>query len=266
MRYIVATLIALNLLFLYFNFSGETATEIERTMPLKKDSTASIQLLREAGTSRKRQMEQVVNNPVQLVEEVEEVERVEEVGEVEDAGDVEEVERVAEVAEIKEKETNCKAVGPFSSLTTGQSVLERLLSMDLVVQLKALDSLLDEYYYRVLIPPVESLEVAFRNLRELQSLGIDSYVITQGEDSLGISMGVYSTALRAEEVRQKLSKDGYPTNVRQVSRIAREYWIFSLDGGDLDVREEVMKSIQSKYPNASYGLQNCVKAPQELEE
>jgi hypothetical protein len=239
MRYIAVTLIALNLLFLYFNLSGEHATEIEQPMPRGKDNTASIQLLREAGTSRKRQMEQVVNNPVQLVEEVEEVE---------------------------EKETNCKAIGPFSSLTTGQAVLERLISMDLGVQLKALDSLLEEYYYRVLIPPVESLEVAFRNLRELQSLGIDSYVITQGEDSLGISMGVYSNAFTAEEVRRKLSKDGYPTSVRQVSRISREYWIFSLDDGDLDVGEEVMKSIQSTYPNASYGLQNCIQAPQELEE
>jgi hypothetical protein len=254
MRYIAVTLIVLNLLFLYFNLSGEHATEIEQTLPREKDNTASIQLLREAGTSRKKQieqMEQVVNNPVQLVAEVEEVEGVE---------------GVEEVEEVEEKQTNCKAIGPFSSLTTGQAVLERLISMDLAVQLKALDSLLEEYYYRVLIPPVESLEVAFRNLRELQSLGIDSYVITQGKDSLGISMGVYSTALRAEEVRQKLSKDGYPTNVRQVSRIAREYWIFSLDDSDLDVGEEVMKSIQSKYPNASYGLQNCIKAPQELEE
>jgi hypothetical protein len=254
MRYIAVTLIALNLIFLYFNFSGEHATEIEQTTPRAKDNTASIQLLREAGTSRKRQMEQVVNNPVQLVEEVEGVEGGEEVA----GGE--------EVGEVEEKETSCKAIGPFSSLTTGQAVLERLISMDLAVQLKALDSLLEEYYYRVLIPPVESLEVAFRNLRELQSLGIDSYVITQGEDSLGISMGVYSNAFTAEEVRRKLSKDGYPTSVRQVSRIAREYWIFSLDDGDLDVGEEVMKSIQSEYPNASYGLQNCIKAPQELEE
>ena len=138
--------------------------------------------------------------------------------------------------------------------------------MDLAVQLKALDSVLDEYYYRVLIPPVESLEVAFRNLRELQSLGIDSYVITRGEDSLGISMGVYSNAFTAEDVRRKLARDGYPTNVRQVSRIAREYWIFSIGDGDLDVEEEVMKSIQSKYPNASYGLQICVRETQELAE
>ena len=236
MRYIAVTLIALNLLFLYFNLSGEQATETEQALPQEKDNTPSVQLLREAGTSRKRQMEQVVNNPVQLVEEVE------------------------------EKETNCKAIGPFSSLTTGQAVLERLISMGLVVQLKALDSLLEEYYYRVLIPPVESLEVAFRNLRELQSLGIDSYVITQGEDSLGISMGVYSNAFTAEEVRRKLAKDGYPTSVRQVSRIAREYWIFSLDDGDLDVEEEIMKSIQSKYPNASYGRQICVEETPDMEE
>jgi hypothetical protein len=233
MRYIAVTLIALNLFFLYFNLSREPATETERELSQAKDNTPSIQLLREAGTSRKRQMEQVVNNPVKLVE---------------------------------EKETNCKAIGPFSSLTIGQAVLERLISMDLAVQLKALDSVLDEYYYRVLIPPVESLEVAFRNLRELQSLGIDSYVITQGEDSLGISMGVYSNAFTAEEVRRKLARDGYPTSVRQVSRIAREYWIFSMDDGDLDVEEEIMKSIKSKYPNASYGLQICVRETQELEE
>jgi hypothetical protein len=233
MRYITITLIALNLLFLYFNLSREHATETKPELPQGKDNTPSIQLLREAGISRKRLMEQVVNNPVQLV---------------------------------AEKESNCKAVGPFSSLTIGQEVLERLISMNLAVQLKALDSVLDEYYYRVLIPPVESLEVAFRNLRELQSLGIDSYVITQGEDSLGISMGVYSNAFTAEDVRRKLARDGYPTSVRQVSRIAREYWIFSINDGDLDVGEEAMKSIRSKYPNANYGLQFCVQETQDLEE
>lgn len=233
MRYIAVTLIVLNLFLLYFNLSREQAAETKQELHRVEGNTTSIQLLREAGTSRKRQMEQVVNNPVQLVE---------------------------------EKETNCKAIGPFSSLTIGQAVLERLISMDLAVQLKALDSVLDEYYYRVLIPPVESLEVAFRNLRELQSLGIDSYVITQGEDSLGISMGVYSNAFTAEDVRRKLARDDYPTSIRQVSRIAREYWIFSMDDGDLEVGEEIMKSIQSKYPDANYGLQICVRETQESEE
>ena len=225
MRYIVATLIALNLLFLYFGLDGKPPQEMDGRLPREEVNTASIKLLSEGGIDRQRQMEEVVKNPTLLTE-----------GE----------------------EANCTAVGPFLSVTVGQSVLEQLVSMEFEVQLRALDSVLDEYYYRVLIPPAPSLDAAFRKLQELQSLGIDSYVITQGEDAFGVSMGVFSSGNAAEVAKLDLQNDGYNTLIREVPRLEREYWIFPIVDQDLDVGEQVLDSIKADFPDVRYGQQICL--------
>ena len=227
MRYIVLSLLALNCIYLVYNLFGEEAPESNGELVETPANVSSIRLLRESTNQdvRQRQMDQVVKNPVLLPETL---------------------------------TPDCKAVGPFTSVTLAQAALERLESLDYMVELRALDQLTGEHDYRVMIPPAASLEEVFRHLRELQSRGIDSYVITQGKDTLGISLGVYSIASAAETVQQELSKDGYQTLVAQIARLERGYWIFSKENPDLELEDGILELLQQDYPDIQQTFQVCL--------
>ncbi|MFP6806065.1 MAG: hypothetical protein VB957_02575 [Pseudomonadales bacterium] len=224
MKYIVATLVFMNLVYLCINLWPQDDRVVNAQSSFGKRDVVSISLLNEKDGPRQKSMEQVVNNPILLSD---------------------------------RDDLKCQAIGPFSSITMGQSVLERLEAMDVAVQLRALDTVLDQYDYRVLILPTKSIEAAFRKLRELQSQGIDSYVITQGKDAMGISMGVYSSQNAAELVKLQLATDGYDATIRKIGRLQREYWIFSRRGGDLNIPETLMSIIQEQVPQLQYGARYC---------
>ena len=133
----------------------------------------------------------------------------------------------------------CPALGPFYDVLEGQAVLERLASLNLQVNLKAIDQPTGEFDFRVMIPPAASLEEAFRKLRELQSQGIDSYVITRGDDALAISLGIFSPIKAAKAAQE--SKDGYESMIAKIQRLDRSYWIVA--NGTLAVDEVLMQSI-----------------------
>lgn len=227
MRYIVISLLALNLLYLVYNLLMPGDGDQMLKPDDLQSEVSSIRLLQESTDKdvRQRQMDQVVKNPMFMTDAL---------------------------------EPNCHALGPFPSVTLGQAALERLEVMDYLVELRAIDQLTGEHDYRVMIPPVASLEEAFRNLRELQSRGIDSYVITQGQDTLGISLGVFSITSAAEDVHQELGENGYETFITQIARMEREYWIFAGQEPDLEVDNEILQQLKQAFPDIALSLQMCL--------
>ncbi|XOV85925.1 MAG: hypothetical protein ACFHX7_13210 [Pseudomonadota bacterium] len=126
-------------------------------------------------------------------------------------------------------QTGCPAIGPFETLFKGQAAVEQLSALEIPADLRAIDQPLGESDYRVMIPPSASLEEAFRKLRELKSRDIESYVITQGADSLGISLGVFSTSGAALNAQAQHERQGYDTSIVEIPRLVREFWIFTSD-------------------------------------
>ncbi|MBT7831951.1 MAG: hypothetical protein HN708_16970 [Candidatus Marinimicrobia bacterium] len=226
MRYIVFTLLALNLVYLGLRLlPEETVDEAPR---VQEPDVPTIQLLREAGddVNRKQQLDQVVMNPVRMVESA---------------------------------ESECTAIGPFTSVTQGQMVLERLEALEVPVELRAIDEIMGEFDYRVMIAPAVSLEVAFRNLRELQSQDIDSYVITQGANSLGISLGVFSNLESAGRMREDMTAAGYKVDIVDMARLTRSYWIFSSEDPHLLVGEDFLEMLRLEIPDVAENAQMCVR-------
>lgn len=125
-----------------------------------------------------------------------------------------------------DKEKNCSAIGPFGDVASGQDVQARLYAIELRAEVLSVDRFSGEFDYRVLIPPMSSLQQAFRHLRELKARDIDSYVITAGEHALGISLGVFSEENPANVVKDRFAQLGYEVNVVEIPRIRREYWVF----------------------------------------
>ncbi len=228
MRYILASLLVLNLAYFTWQWMLNPGPEDLRE-PGRVDSTIPrIVLLEEREPSQGRQAEmgRVVKNPIIVG---------------------------------KERNAGCKALGPFPGITVAQAAAERLQSRALKVELRAIDKPAGEYDYRVMIPPAPSLEDAFRKLRELQSQKIDSYVITQGEDALGISLGVYSTREAAGRVSDELAGEGYDVEIRKISRFDRQYWIFSADAPDLSLDEESLNGLVAGYPAIDLQDQPCIR-------
>jgi hypothetical protein len=156
----------------------------------------------------------------------------------------------------------CLGIGPFTDLFAGQSVAEQFKALDLNIELKAIDELVGQSDYRIMIPPAPTLQDAFRKLRELKSQNIDSYVITQGKDSLGISLGVYSSQAAAIEGKEKLEKDGYKSVMVEIPRLIREFWILNAGQSNLNLSPEIWQRILVEHPKLVQKQLPCLDSGQ----
>jgi len=120
---------------------------------------------------------------------------------------------------------SCMGLGPFENVISAQDVAERLNAIGYTVEMTAVDTTTGESDYRVLMPPLSSLQEAFRKLREFKSRDIDSVVITKGVDAQGISLGVFSSNGGAEDYRQRVVSLGYDVFVKVIPRVNRGYWV-----------------------------------------
>lgn len=230
MRYIFFTLLLANIgYFVYASYQDERDTadvRVATTVPRYPESVETIYLLNENEGAREQRLNDVINDPV-----------------------------------LGDAAGNCLALGPFSSLFEGQAVVEQLQALDFEVELRAVDQSTGQSDYRVMIPPMRSLQDAFRKLRELKSREIDSYVITQGKDALGVSLGVFSSLDAAQAARQQRARDGYETEIVEIPRLAREFWIFSTSSRNLELARALREGLTESHPGLLQRLIPCPAPP-----
>ncbi|MGI9274590.1 MAG: SPOR domain-containing protein [Endozoicomonas sp.] len=124
----------------------------------------------------------------------------------------------------------CLVLGPFSSATKADNLQQRLFAVGVGSRERS-DGEATQADFWVHIPPLASRVNAIRMLRELQGQGIDSFVITQGELSNGISLGLFSREASANEVSRRLLEAGYETRIKQLARSPETYWL------EMDLKE-----------------------------
>ena len=227
MRYIFLTLLVVNLGYLALQQIPSSRSVGVQLTPAQSLGEVTIRLTREElkDVERTRQLNRVVNNPI--------------------------------VSEILDSPL-CPAFGPLADLFRGQNLVERLKSLKFDVVLRAVDRPSDENDYRVLIPPLKTLQDAFRKLRELQSLEIDSHVITQGQDALGISLGLYASLANADAARAGFVEEGYEAEVRAIRRITREYWVYAPESKvELVIDFSLWTSILIDFPEITQKIRIC---------
>ena len=233
MRLIFLTLLLANIG--YFIYREYLYPQLHDEMPIPESGVTnqqpveSIYLLSENDNLRRRAIGRVVSNPLTATD-----------GNDGDRG-----------------KDNCTAVGPFSDLFVGQDAVERLKALNFDVELKAIDTDTGKSDYRVMLPKASSLQDAFRKIRELDSQGIGSYVITKGDSALSISLGVFSTQVAARTAQTDLRSLGYEVEIAAIARKSREFWMYSRDGQDLDLKDEVWRTIMETYQNLGERSQPC---------
>lgn len=118
----------------------------------------------------------------------------------------------------------CLFLGGFDEESLAAALQQRLLSLDIDSSLQGIDSTAGVDYW-VYLPPLVSRQASLRQLRELQSRNIDSYIITVGDLSNGISLGIFSRKDSAESVVSRLQGLDYSASIRELPRAHRKYWV-----------------------------------------
>ena len=220
MKLVAASLVVLNILYAGWAMLREPPSPPPRITGQYESGFEKIALLSEADRSRQSVLNRVISNPI--------------------------VDRPARDTPGAGAETGagfCTALGPFTTLFDAESFVQQAAALDISATMKAVDLEGGETDYRVLLPPASSVEEAFRKLRELKSLGIDSYIITQGEQAMGISLGLFSTRDAAEALQAERERQGYEVVIEALPQVERQFWVFDDAGQARGSRLDAWRSL-----------------------
>jgi hypothetical protein len=133
--------------------------------------------------------------------------------------------RIAEANDLQKMdvETFCWSIGPFPEQVSAKQAVSRLSAVGINLAIKTV-TVPSKPDYWVYIPPLPTLELSVKLLRELQSKEIDSFLITSGELDRGLSLGLFSQEDRAVRVHEARLHQGYDAKIKIVERSYREFW------------------------------------------
>ena len=144
----------------------------------------------------------------------------------------------------------CKMVGPFEQEQQAENFIERLAVLDVHARVHAMEVSAGPGYW-VHFPAEPNRDKARRQLAELQSRGVDSYIIPKGELENGISVGVFSQRGSAQAKLAQLQAMGYKPKVLTIDRSHRELWVLLKEGDEQKIGESTWNTLIHK----SFSLQ-----------
>ena len=118
----------------------------------------------------------------------------------------------------------CELVGAFDDVPAATIFLQRLDSIGVDADVHSIE-LVAGYSYWVHLPPELNADAAYRRLVELQSSGVESYVIRRGELENAISLGVFTYENLAVRRQEQLKGTGLAAEIKRVDRNRVETWV-----------------------------------------
>lgn len=118
----------------------------------------------------------------------------------------------------------CTMVGSFADLDSADQFVARLNILDVKASVKILELSAGSGYW-VHLPPQRSDREARRVLAQLQSEGLDSYIISRGDLANGISLGVFSRKEDAQARVAELLSLGWEAETQLIDRSYEEVWV-----------------------------------------
>lgn len=128
-------------------------------------------------------------------------------------------------ATAADRERLCPVIGPWSDRARALEALTELENGGYQGTVRSL-RVEKERLNWVYLPAFPSRDEALKVLRELQSRGVDSFIVGEGEDENAISLGYFTSEESAEGLRVKMNNAGYPAEVRRTARTVTEYWVY----------------------------------------
>ncbi|WP_028238765.1 SPOR domain-containing protein [Stutzerimonas azotifigens] len=164
------------------------------------------------------------------------------------------VTRAAPVAAADE--SACVFLGGLEQEASARLIEQRLLSLDIAARVIPVEESAGTDYW-VYLPPLASRDAALRQLRELQSRNVDSYVITVGDLSNGVSLGIFSQRESASAVRARIAEMGYSPEIRDLPRVQRTYWVRVEPAGRRLLDERLLESLARQQPRLQHRQMPC---------
>jgi len=119
---------------------------------------------------------------------------------------------------------NCLSLGVFNNTEESDFLVSALLERGLQARVELQQSG-QVSSFRVYMPPFNSGAAARQTLEKLQDEGFDSFIITTGEYSGGISLGLFTDEQRALVLQENLAASGYATSIENISTATNEIWV-----------------------------------------
>ncbi|MDZ7684094.1 MAG: hypothetical protein U5O39_02895 [Gammaproteobacteria bacterium] len=88
-------------------------------------------------------------------------------------------------------------------------------------------------------------------------MGVDSYIMTQGEDALGISLGLFSTREAAESLRGQRERQGYVAEIDELPQVERQFWVFDIGGVVTDDRLKIWENLVLDTAGVKLQMRSC---------
>jgi len=118
----------------------------------------------------------------------------------------------------------CELVGVFEGSSAAESFVQRLASIDVAASVKRVELPAGVSYW-IHLPPEDSREAAFRRLGDMQSQGIESYVIGKGVLANAVSLGVFTVERMADARFEAMKKMGLNVQKTEFERKDIELWV-----------------------------------------
>ena len=126
-------------------------------------------------------------------------------GQVQLVSEVPELQKQPLSAGLRQEQAEIMLLGGFADEQVAQKLQQRLVSLDIQSKITVLDSQVDIEYW-VYLAPLASRQASVRQLKEMQARKIDGYLITQGDLTNGISLGMFAREDSAQSVAERLKE------------------------------------------------------------
>lgn len=159
--------------------------------------------------------------------------------------------------EIPEEEAPmCMVAGPFAAESSARELADRVgalgVSVDFLTETTETPGSIMVY-----TGPFASAQLAQRELRVLQSSGVDSFVVANGELANAISLGVFRTSENAVVQQDRLETLGYETRTYQYM-VENDQYFISFGGQALSaITSDYWTDIASEYRDITIEQKAC---------
>ncbi|MEE4249204.1 MAG: SPOR domain-containing protein [Alcanivoracaceae bacterium] len=140
----------------------------------------------------------------------------------------------------------CPVIGPWDRYAEADQVLQVVRREGYRASVESVKVARDRLHW-VYLPASGDKAQALRLLRELQSKGVDSFVVAEGADENSVSLGYFSSADSARGLMVKMQTSGYPAEIRETSRESTEYWL-RVDADSIADDAEVLRNLLATNP------------------